>query len=274
MSDPRFAIGGNTPPADAELADLRERLARDHKSLVGRFYDLELGMREIPVEIIDDIIAGRVTDFIGQAQGHIAKAKVEHTREKKPFLEGGKIVDEFFLRRNEKLALAISPAVLRLDKYRKAKEAEERRLQAEERRRAEADRQRAEAEAAARQREAERLAKEKDRAGAAVAFEAAAAAEREAQRAQAVVDAPPVRTRVMGEYGSTAYSKNEWKFEIEDVTVVPLGFLSPDPRLIQAALDDALSEARAKGREEPEIAIAGVRFYQDEKLIVRRGGAR
>jgi hypothetical protein len=266
--------GHNQPPADAEFADLRERLTRDHKPLVERFYAIELGINAVPDEIADAETAGRVTDFIGQARALVESCKIDHRREKRPFLDGGKVIDDFFLRRNDKLTRAIEPVIARLKRYRDAVEAKERQRQAEEREHAEIVRQRAQAEADARLAEALRLAGENDRAGAAVAFEASADAEREAQQAQAVIDAPPARAVVRGDYGSAAYSKSRWTFEIVDVTIVPLGYLSPDPALLQLALDHALAEASAAGRDTPEIEIPGIRFFLEESLVVRRGGAR
>jgi hypothetical protein len=262
----------NRPPADAELTDLRERLGRDYDGLVKKFYEMELGVRQVPEQISDDTTAGRVTEFVAQAQGIMAVAKRHHDREKKPWLDRGRIIDRFFNDRIDKLTLAISPILRRLGQYRRAKESRERLREAAERAAAAAERSRAMAEAAAQAQEAERLAGLDDRAAAATAFEAAAAALERANAATEVADRPAARVRIHGDYGSTAYARLKWSFEIIDAAAVPPAYLRPDPKLIQSAIDRAAKLAEASGKDGPEITIAGVRIYCDDKLNIRKGG--
>jgi hypothetical protein len=264
----------NRPPADAELTDLRERLARDYDGLIKKFYEIEIGVGKVPEQISDDATAGRVTEFIAQAQGIMATAKRYHDQEKKPWLDRGRLIDRFFNDRIDKLTLAVSPILRRLGQYRRAKETRERLREAAERAAAYNERNRAMAEAEAQAKEADRLAALDDRAAAATAFEAAAAALEEAHRANETLGRPPERVRIHGDYGSTAFSRVHWTFEITDAAAVPRQYLAPDARLIQTAIDRAVKLAEAQSKDEPEITIEGVRIYRDDKLSIRRGGVR
>jgi hypothetical protein len=214
MNDIHPGLGHNLPPADADLADLRERLAHDHKALIDNLRDSERGTRNAAAEINDEETAQRVTEFIGQAQARMAKAKEAHDREKRPFLGPSRIIDRFFNDPVRDLTLALSPVVTRLARYRRAVEDELRR--------------------------------------------------------QGKSD----RVKIRGDYDSTAYNKVRWRWRVVDISAVPMGWQSPDAKLIDAELHEALDRARAAGREDPEIAIPGIEFYRDDKLIVRAGGVR
>jgi len=256
-------LGHNNPPEPIDpIEALDLRLAKAHRELVVRFVDLELGCAQVPnpLESADD--AAATTDFIAQCQAHIKKAEAAHKQEKEYFLKSGRIVDGFFKRRCSKLAAAMAPVALRLKAYhdRIAELDAERR---EETRKAnEAEAQRAAAEEAEHRAEADRLAIEarspSERQYAAEQLLLAEAAAARAAAARAAATAKPDPTHIRGDYGSTAYIRKLWTFEVVDLDAVPRDYMSLDVDVVREAINkDAVRE------------IPGLRIFQSETLHVR-----
>jgi hypothetical protein len=255
-------IGDNRPPSTIEPGDtgiLQARLERQYPTLAERFIELEIGAAEVPPTITTEEVAKRVTDWVGQqCKLHMAKAKELHDEEKKPFLEGGRVVDRFFLDRIKHLGNVIGPIERRVQRYYDAKKAAQRLREDVERRRAAEDARKAEAEAMRLQAEVQMKKAAGDRPAAIQLQIEAEEANARAATAQAIVEAPPAPVQIRGEYGSTAFATARWTFEVEDPFAVPMGYLKVD--------DEAVQQAIAEGVRE----IPGIRIFQAEKFTIKR----
>jgi len=261
--EPAPGLGHNRPPEPLDpIATLDMRLAKTHRELVVRFIDLELGCARVPNPLETDEDAAATTDFIAQCQSHIKKAETAHRHEKEFFLKAGRIVDAFFKRRSTRLTSAMAPAVGRLKAYRQ-QVAELAAMRHEEARRAnDAEARRAAEEEAEYRAEADRLAlaaqTPAERQCAAEQLLLADAAATRAEAAQRVAAAKIEPTHIRGDYGSTAYVRKSWTFEVVDLDRVPRDYMSLDIDVVREAINkDAVRD------------IPGLRIYQTETLHVR-----
>jgi hypothetical protein len=257
-------------PQDPEI--LRARLGRDHADLMRRFVELEQGAGRIPA-VRTEADAQRIVDFVAQqCTPLMTEAKQSHTREKKPYLQCSRVVDEFFLRRIDKFNLAVGAVKARADQFLQQKKAAQRRREEAERLAA-AERQRqAAAEAARLEAEAQKKAATDRAAAVRLGLEAQEAADR-AAREQAIAEAPGAPVRLHGDFGAVGFEKQEWDYEVDDPSlglaealdaaglghlVYRLGYLVPDDAAVKAAIADGVRE------------IAGLRIFQRDKFIIRR----
>jgi len=256
-------LGHNYPPEPLDpIEALDLRLARTHRELVVRFVDLELGCARVPNPLRSEEDAAATTDFIAQCQAHIKQAEGAHKREKEYFLKAGRIVDGFFKRRCTKLSGALVPIAVRLKSYRDQIAERDAERHEEVRRESEAEAQRAAAEEAQHRAEADRLAQAAqspaERRQAAEHVLLAEAAATRAAAAQQAALAKPEPTHIRGDYGSTAYVRKVWTFEVVDLDQVPRDYMSLDVEVVREAITkDGVRE------------IPGLRIYQSETLHVR-----
>jgi hypothetical protein len=261
--EPLPGPGHNLPPEPIdEIAALDLRLARTHRELVVRFIDLEIGCGRVPNPIGSESEAATTTDFIAQCQAHIKLAETTHRHEKEFFLKGGRIVDAFFKRHRVKLVSALAPATARLKAYRDHVAEREAKRHADARRVMEAEAQRAAEEEAQYRTEANRLAQEAtsstDRQHAAEQLLLAEEAAARAAAARQAAAFKPEPTRIHGDYGSTAYTRRTWTFEVVDLDQVPREYMSLDVDVVREAINkDTVRE------------IPGLRIFQMETLHVR-----
>jgi FtsZ-interacting cell division protein YlmF len=242
-------------PQDPEI--LRARLARDHADLMRRFVELEQGAARIPA-VKTEADAQRIVDFVAQqCRSLTTEAKQIHDREKKPFLQCSRVVDDFFLRRIEKFGVVIAQVSGRAELFYKRKKAEQRQREDEQRRRAAVEAHARAEEAARLEREAKKIAAADRSAAVRLGLQAQEAADRSAA-AQAIVDAPPAPTRIHGDFGAVAFEKTRWRFEVVDPTQIPLGYLKPDDDAINAAIADGVRE------------IPGIEIFEDHQFQIRR----
>lgn len=259
---PREFIGANKPPEIIDQFDpdiLQARLDREYQGTSARFVELELGAAKVPARIATEAEASTVTDWVGQqCKVLIAQAEREHDREKKPYLDGGRIVDGFFLARIKRLKNIIGPIERRVQQYYDLKKVEQRRREDAERRQAAEARLRAEA-------EVRRLAAEAKASEAAgdrhTAVELTQMVEREEANvalATAVMERPAAPVVIRGDFGSSAFAVERWDYEVLDPAAVPLGYLTID--------EDAVRQAIAAGVRE----IAGLRIFQFDRFTIKR----
>jgi hypothetical protein len=238
------------------------RLAKTHRELIVRFIDLEFGCARVPNPLESEEDATATTDFIAQCQAHIKKAEAAHKREKEYFLKGGRIVDGFFKRRCTKLTSALAPAAARLKAYRdQIAELDAKRHEAA-RQASEAEAQRAAEEEAEYRAAANRLVQDAGspakRQQAAEHWLLAEAAACRATAARQAAATKPEPTHIRGDYGSTAYVRKIWTFEVVDLDAVPRDYMSLDVDVVREAITkDGIRE------------IPGLRIYQSETLHVR-----
>ena len=256
-------FGHNNPPKPLDPIDALDlRLAKTHREMVLRFVDLELGCARVPNPLRTEEDAAAATDFIAQCQAHIKKAETAHKQEKEYFLKAGRIVDGFFKRRCTKLRGALLPIALRLKSYRDEIAERDAKRHEEARQVSEAEAQHAAEEEAEYRAAASRLVQEArspvDRQRAAEHWLLAEAAATRAAAAQQAALATPEPTHIRGDYGSTAYIRKVWTFEVIDLDQVPRDYMSLDVEVVREAITkDSVRE------------IPGLRIYQSETLHVR-----
>jgi hypothetical protein len=261
--EPTPGLGHNNPPEPLDpIEALDLRLAKTHRELVVRFIDLELGCARVPNPLESEEDAAATTDFIAQCQAHIKKAEAAHKQEKEYFLKAGRIVDGFFKRRCTKLTGALAPVAVRLKAYRDQIAERDAKRHAEALRVAEAKAQCATEDEAGHRAQASRLAQEaqspEERQRAAEHLLLAEAAATRAAAAQQAATAKPEATHIRGDYGSTAYVRKTWTFEVVDLDAVPRDYMSLDVDVVREAITkDAVRQ------------IPGLRIYQSETLHVR-----
>jgi hypothetical protein len=229
---------------------------------------LELGAKKVPERITTEEAAQKVTDWIGQqCKVLIARAEREHEKEKKPYLDGGRIVDGFFLARIKRLGDVLgldrktrtaATVMGRVQQFYDLKKAEQRRREEAERRRAAEARVREAAEARRLAAEAQRSEAAGDRTTAVELTQMAERAETNAALAAVRAQAPPAPVAIRGEYGSTAFAVERWDYEVEDPAAVPLGYLTID--------DEAVRQAIAEGVR----AIPGLRIFPFDRFTIKR----
>jgi hypothetical protein len=263
-SDNRFyrepGIGDNQPPVDYNDPDiLQARLEREYADMLARFAELELGAAKVPIKIATDSEARSVVDWVAQqCKTLITQAERAHTKEKAPYLAGGRTVDRFFNDRIKRLNNTIGPIQRRVQTYFDLKKAEIRRREDAERREAERRRQVALEEAQRLAREAAAREQLGDRRGAINLAKAARDQEDNAAVAEAQAGAPPAPVHIHGEYGATAFAREVWTYEVMDPAAVPLGYLTIDDAAVKGAIRDGIRE------------IPGIRIYQDERFTIKR----
>jgi hypothetical protein len=261
--EPAPRLGHNNPPEPLDpIKVLETRLARTHRELVVRFVDLELGCARVPNPPQTEADAAATTDFIAQCQAHIKRAEAVHRQEKEYFLKAGRIVDGFFKHRCQKLTSALAPVGARLKAYRDQIAEVDAKRHEDARRASEAEAQRAAQEEVDHRAEANRLALEASSPAArrrtAEHLLLADAAASRALAAQQAMAAKPEPTNIRGDYGSTAYTRKTWTFEVVDLDRVPREYMSLDVEVVREAINkDAVRE------------ISGLRIFQSETLHVR-----
>jgi hypothetical protein len=261
--EPAPGLGHNNPPEPIDpIEALDLRLAKTHRELVVRFIDLELGCTRVPNPLDSDEDAAATTDFIAQCQAHIKKAEAAHKQEKGYFLKAGRIVDAFFKRRGAKLTSALAPVSARLKDYRDQIAELDAKRHAEARRQSVTEAQQAAEEEAEYRSTANRLVQDARSPArlqrAAEHWLLAEAASVRAAAARQAAATKPEPTHIRGDYGSTAYTRKIWTFEVVDLDAVPRDYMSLDVDVVRGAIvKDAVRE------------IPGLRIYQSETLHVR-----
>jgi hypothetical protein len=274
---------GHNLPAALDPDMLREQLALDHSELIDRAQDLLAGVDrfvENHSEINDDDVNGRAGDFVKQITTH-AKA-VDQAREaaKRPYNVAGDTVQAFFKKGMlDNLMVGADRVRKAMTSYAVRKEEAARRAAAEEAQRKANEARAAEAEARrlaqiAADEEAARRAADAPAPAPAVAeaaheavgkqLDVAASAYNDAERAQERALAKPAElSRTRGDLGSVSSLRAEWKFEVEDVSKVPVGFIQVNEAMVKAHMK---SNRDANGIPQ---AVPGIRFFETKKIAIR-----
>lgn len=117
--------GHNNPPSEAEI--IRQRLAEnyiDDEATLNRLLS-----REVPEELTTDKDAGALNDFLFALRAHSSRVGEIHKKEKQPFLEAGRVADDWRAERLRKLDGVISIVGKALLAWNKKKQEEERKRQ-------------------------------------------------------------------------------------------------------------------------------------------------
>lgn len=245
------AIGHNNPPSDKEI--IAQAMLLAHGELLKTAATLA---NEEPVDVTDDITAGKAADLIKEISSTFSKVEKTREAEKSPYFKKGQAIDEFFKEYKDFLTIAKAAALKPLDAYQiKKAEDERKRLKEQE-------------EALLKEAtEKERLAKLQEDVGLTEAAEKTTNQVSDLQvRAVEVAEAaqakPAELTRVSGFTSSTSLSSS-WVGEIEDVKSVDLELLRPYLGL--DALQKAVNALVKSGVRE----CKGVKIYQKQKSVVR-----
>lgn len=229
----RHGIGGNQPP-------LADRLAVDHADLVKEATEAGALVPASIRAIETDEEAAAYTDTAAHIKGIIVQADAAFAVEKKPWLDGGRTVDDFFAFRKA-LAEAVKRVTAALNARADAIRAAVRKAEAEE---AERARQAAAA-------ETERLQKE------------AAAFGEEPPAPVTPVYVAPVAVKdmariVSADTGNKAVVSTKWVHSVTDRAAVPREYLMVD--------DEAIKLAIKRGVR----SIPGVDIYETANTSIRR----
>ncbi len=264
MADDARGIGDNKAPPDLKVGEaLREELRDNHRDLLARRDELLQMADDFQADhpsVEDDATSGVLAGVISQLRKSAKEARTVHQGVKAPFLEGGRIVDNFFVGH---ISTKLDDVADELNKsqtaYLNAK-ADRRRREAAEaaaRARAEEEARRREAERAERaRRAAERAAAKapslplmpeapgpspseaaddaRQRGEAARRAQELARVERQAQEATAAAPAADL-SRTRGDF-ALASLRTVWDYELLDITQVPPEFLQVNAQLIRAAI--------------------------------------
>jgi len=195
------------------------------------------------------------TSMMGLGAAIARAAELKRVELKKPHIDEGKRIDEFF--RRELQPFVAGRAVLEPRSIAWRKEKARRQAEAD----AAAERERLASEALA----AEALRAEQAGQGAVAAqlLEKAVVAETTAAAA-AVVASKPVETHVVTPMGASTMTKT-WTFKVTSLAEVPREYLVLDEIAVRKAI--RLSSRDSTGR--PVLEIPGLEIYPDEGLAVR-----
>lgn len=207
----------------------------------------------------DEDTAGLLAENIRIAEVLVRDINAERTTAKKPYLDGGRAVDDWARVITEAVTRVLAPvkAVATAFAIRKADLA-----------RAEAQRIAQETEAAAAAAAAKaREATSKSLFGitATQALEEAAWAADAARNAQNAARAKPtLASRTVGHYGAQASLRTTWNWEIEDFDKIPLEFLQVNDEAVKAAM-----KQRDPISGKPTRVIPGIKWKETATLGVR-----
>lgn len=269
-SNPRATTGSNRAPIDALLKDLieglQENLLANESELLALFDQMREAFERTPDVVDSADMDARFGDFAKKQLGTLKKAmEAAQEKYKRPFTDGGKVVDGTFKRRMDEVERWQRALQVRQTAYKLKVEEEARKKAAEE------ARKRAEAEEAARKAAEEAAAKAND----AKTLDDAIAAEEAARNAEAArIQAEQAQnartadlTRSRGDLGSVSTLRKELKGEVVERTKEVAEALMP--LIDQDALDKALRQwlkingTKDSTKEPPKIN--GARIYWEAK---------
>lgn len=256
--------GHNHPPSPISVDSLLVTLAEGHGDLTTR-RDTLVGSLGKYLTVEDDEGDAKTTDFIGLMTSLFDTADERHTVEKKPYLEGGRIVDGFFNAIRGPLTDAIKKAKKASVDYKVKKHDAEVAEQQRIARLAREEEQRKIAAAA----EAEAKIKGEKTMERAIVAETVATQATEIRivaeaAAQAVVAKPQAATMIHGVYGTTSSLSFGWAHRVTDLSKVPTQYLMLNEAAITAHI-----KARPNKGEAP-TAIAGIEFFKQPKGNFRK----
>lgn len=263
--NPREAIGGNLPPVVEFYKDVNTQLPgyldADNVELLTRAKSLLEGFLRAPAEVADDDMAGKMSDFIKQLAAAAKAAEDKRTADKRPILEAGTIIDDYFKAIRLPLIDAQTKITARLTAYLQKKAAAEQAKRLAEERLA---RERAEAARVEAERIAQAAMTEADMDTAIVAEEQARVAETVVQQTAAAADVRPAElSRTYSSHGTVASLKGQMVGTITDRAM--LDYKALGPYFTQDALDKAVRAAIKAGIHK----IEGVHIREETKAGVR-----
>ena len=192
----------------------------------------------------DDVMVGHATDFTKELRDEINATDATRTRIKAPVLHAQRLIDGGAKKLTDKLAAASTTVTSRITEYLRKKEA--------------ALRVAAEQEAARLQAEAEARIAEAQATATIEAHDSAVEAIEQAQAAVAVAEAKPLElTRTRSAGGGLTGLKDNWVYEILDLTKVPAHLLTINDAAVKLAVKQGSRE------------IPGLRIWNDAKAFVR-----
>lgn len=252
---------GNTPQPPTPLNEQQTREWLDYNSapIVARAKEIAealVATIQVHPTIDDEETFGEVAENIRMARSLIRTAEDRRQEEKKPYLNGGRVVDAWFADALKPLDRAIVPVQTAMNVYGERKLAAER--AAAEKRRKEAEQE------AARRLKAAQKAMAKNAPDVDAQMASAQHAAEQAQQATDRVNAPSADlTRSRGIYGATASVRTTWSWRVVDPALIPREYLMIDG----AKIETAKRQRDAQGA--PTAEIPGIRWVPEHKVGVR-----
>lgn len=242
-----------TPPAPLTAAQITEWLEFDQSGLlvdIGRLVTrvsraaMALSTAENRQTLAE---AGAA---LAAASGVMRDAEAHRKVTKSPFLDGGRIIDDWFRRRLEALSAVMQPVQKALDAFAAREEAARR----------EAAEKAAQAAREAAEKAARKAAQTRDKATGFGNLQAAITAEQEALAAEAAAaDTAASLVRGATADGGMMSAREVWDWQVEDISAVPLEFLQINEVAVNQQVRDYVREhvadARAGGTPIPGIKL-------------------
>lgn len=246
----RAVIGGNNPPIAEVLAD-------QHKALIARVEPIADRANALPESIRDDADLVKIGEIVLDAKALLKDLNISRETEKKPYLDGGRAVDEFFREFTSRMDRVATVLSERSGKY-QAEQAEKNRREAIEKARkleeAEA-KKRQEADAAKREETAEKKH-----------FEADAMADKAAELRQQADQSATAALNFKSDVGLKSKTSGNWKHRITDLALLDLNALKPYLKI--DAIDAALGIVART--QKGAAKMQGVEFFPEHKATFRR----
>jgi hypothetical protein len=253
------------PPSPLEPKAIVEWLAYEEEALAASIAAdvAQLARDAETTEITTEARLGEIGGNMDTAKAHLRLAEKHRTTAKRPFLLGGRAVDEWFAKLLKQLDTAMAPVQRLMNDY-AAKEDARRRAE-------EAVR------AAAAQAEAERLAKaarealQRETPAAPQLLDDARKAALEAQEAQELASGRTADlTRADTSYGRTMSGQETWSFQITDISKVPLKYLQVNEALVGQTLRAYASDDVVAAREDAKAGRSPIPGIKINRSIVMR----
>lgn len=258
MEQNRLGIGGNNPPLPVAPSpdDVEAHLLESAQRIIETKEDLLADQPAEDFEITDDEGAEQLTDYIKNINSCAKNFEEMRKAEKKPYLDLGKTVDQFFKDQSGSLSMAKAKAQKPLNDWLQKKAEEERK-----RREEEAARLRAEAEEKARQAEAEAQANMNTEAE--TTLKQAVRTEEKAERYERSVESGRGLAASRGQSGGVASIRKTWVGEITDINTLDLEQLREF--ISRHDLQKAVNRAVANGTRN----LRGASIYEKTDTVVR-----
>lgn len=249
MTESEFPRTHNKPP-------LSEYLPEQYGPLFNEMDEIADKANKFPKKVTNEEELGNVADLVKSVKALAKKADTARVEEKRPHLEAGRTIDNFFSEITDRTARIEKVFTGIASDYQREKLAAERRAAEEEARklREEAERKRREAEEATRSATAARKTDEAE-----ILDEKAEDAAAQAEKSAADLD--KFRTAS----GTKVSAKSEWDFKITDYSAIPLDKLRMQiPRSeVEAALKKYVKE------NQDNAPLPGVTFFESVKAKFR-----
>jgi hypothetical protein len=246
------------PPRPLKPKEIREYLEFNAETIRQRRDDLIHVLQETAAthQTIDDAdIAAQVGENMRMAAALSRAVEDRRKEDKRPFLSGGRVIDDWYKALIDPLVEAMRPVQARLDGWG--------------RRQLEVARERAREAAAEKRADADRLASEAGRAisaglDAGELLTQASEAAGQVEQAERLANGTAANlTRTRGIFGAVLSVREKWTYRVTDISQVPREYLMVNPEAVKKAMKRRDSMGR------PTKEIPGIRWESQQEVGIR-----